>query len=99
MDVINSNSNMSGYFRSSTNREADKKASQLIIQRIYNDFIDVFIFRNWVLQEYISIASERGHPAVPGLTYECSICTLGSTQGRAGMGTEAADHSTPGCRL
>ena len=33
---------MADYFRSSTNREADKRTSQLITQRIYNEFRYVF---------------------------------------------------------
>ena len=39
-DVININSNMPDYFRSSTDREANKRPSQLIMQRIQNELSD-----------------------------------------------------------
>ena len=37
-DTINSNSNIPNYFRSSTNRKADEKASPFNKQRIYSEF-------------------------------------------------------------
>ena len=40
--VVDSYLNMPDYFRFSTNREADKKASLLITQRIHNTFSDFF---------------------------------------------------------
>ena len=43
VDVINTNSNMPDYLKSSTDREADTRASWLITQRIHNEIIDVFI--------------------------------------------------------
>ena len=45
--VINANLNMPDYFRSSTDREAEKWVSQVLMQRIHNEFSD-FFFRNWV---------------------------------------------------
>ena len=41
-DVVNNVPNMADYFRLSINREADKKASQLIMQKIHNIFSNVF---------------------------------------------------------
>ena len=41
VNVMNTNSNMPDYFRCNTDREADKRASQLITQRIHNEYIDV----------------------------------------------------------
>ena len=42
MDTINSNPNIPDYFRSSTDKEAEKKESHLIIQNIHSKFSDVF---------------------------------------------------------
>ena len=42
MDVINNNPNMPDYFMSSINREADKRTSQLIAQKVYNKLSDFF---------------------------------------------------------
>ena len=43
MDINQNITNMSDYFRSSTNIEADKEASRLITQKIHSKFSDVFI--------------------------------------------------------
>ena len=40
-DVINTISNMPDYFRFSTDKETDKRANQLITQRIQNEFSNV----------------------------------------------------------
>ena len=40
MDVNATNSNMSDYFRSSINRAADKRESQVLINKIHNEFGD-----------------------------------------------------------
>ena len=41
MYVMIMNSNMPDYFRSSTDRKADKRERKLIMQRIHNEFSDV----------------------------------------------------------
>ena len=41
MDVINNNPNIPDYFRSSTNKEADKEESRLIQQKIHGEISDV----------------------------------------------------------
>ena len=40
-DVVDPNSNMPDYFRFSINREADKRANQVLKQNIQNEFSDV----------------------------------------------------------
>ena len=42
VDVNYANSNMSDYFRSSINKAADKRASQIIMEKIHNEFSDIF---------------------------------------------------------
>ena len=46
VDVYDANSNMSDYFRSSVNRAADKRASQ-ILTKIFSEFSE--FFRNRLL--------------------------------------------------
>ena len=41
-DVFVANSNMPDYFRSSINRAADRRASNVLTQKIHNEFGDVF---------------------------------------------------------
>ena len=42
VDVNDANANMSNYFRCSINRAADKRASQVLMNKIHNEFSDVF---------------------------------------------------------
>ena len=42
VDVNDANSNMPNYFRSSINRAADKRASQVLMNKTHNEFSDVF---------------------------------------------------------
>ena len=50
--VNDANPNIPDYFRSSTDRVADKSTSHVLMQRIHNEFNDVF-FRNWVFGRHV----------------------------------------------
>ena len=41
-DAFNANSNIPDYFRLSMNRAADKRASQVLTEKIHNEFSDFF---------------------------------------------------------
>ena len=77
MDVINSNPNMLDYFRSSTNKEADKKASQLIMQK-NRELSDVFL-EIGCLRAHVKCRGER-QLVIPGPAQEGNICTPDTTQ-------------------
>ena len=66
MDVININSNMPDFFRSSMVREVGKRDNQLITQSIHNEFSDVFTgigcFNGTFRLQVKKAASHTGHP-------------------------------------
>ena len=47
VNANDTNSHMPDYFRSSINRAVDKGVSQVLIEKIHNEFSDVF-FRDWL---------------------------------------------------
>ena len=65
------------------------------MQRIHNEFIDVF-FQELCTFKAHYITNEEGQLTIPKTSQEGRICTPGTTQG-AVMITEAANNSNPEC--
>ena len=84
---------MLNYFRSSINRAADKRAGQVLTNKIHNEFSDVFSFSGIGCFEgtiNLQVKDGRHHTRCP---QDGSICTLGTPGKGARKITKATNNS------
>ena len=79
------------YFHSSNNKEADKRASETITNRIHNEFNDLFSSIR-CFEGTFSLQVKWGQPPISGTTKKKSLCTAKATERRAGTATEAESY-------
>ena len=84
-DVHDANSNMPDYLRYSIRRAIDKKASQVLTNKIHNEFGDVM--KAFLIYSSRLTASHTRYPQ------EGSICTSGTPEGDARKTTKAINNS------
>ena len=84
---------MPEYFRSTTNRGAEERASQVLLNKVHNEFSDFFQELNVLKVHYVyrsrMTADHTMHPQ------EVSICTHRIPQGRARKTIKATNNSSP----
>ena len=87
--------NIPVYFRSSANKEADKKESRLLTTKIHSGFSE-FLQVSAVLR-YIQATGERRQPPISNPTKKGSLCNQRSTIRRSRKTTKATNNSIPRC--
>ena len=84
------------YFNPSDNKEADKRASEAITNRIHNEFINLFSGTD-CFKGKLSLQVEEGSHLYPAPPTGSGLCFTKATERRAGAATETKNHCPIRC--